>query len=135
MPTPAATAAPAVVPTAAAPTPGPAASAPAVSEAARPAEPAAPAAVTNVSPPLLHRGANVLVDVHGVGLRSDHQARIARGREAARGIEVMRQRYVGPTLLQVLLKVDPSAPTGGYVLSLVDGTGAATNARPFEVAK
>jgi len=135
VPTPAATAAPAVVPTAAAPTPGPAASAPAVSEAARPAEPAAPAAVTNVSPPLLHRGANVLVDVHGVGLRSDHQARIARGREAARGIEVMRQRYVGPTLLQVLLKVDPSAPTGGYVLSLVDGTGAATNARPFEVAK
>ncbi|PYQ45343.1 MAG: hypothetical protein DMF77_04480 [Acidobacteria bacterium] len=78
-------------------------------------EAAGPAAVTNVSPPLLHRGLNVLVDLHGVGLRGDHQ--------------------VGPTLLQVLLKVDPSAPTGAYVLSLVDGTGAATNARPFEVAK
>jgi hypothetical protein len=135
VPSPAVTAAPAVVPTAAAPTPGPAASAPAVSEAARPAEPGAPAAVTNVSPPILHRGAQVLVDVHGVGLRSDHQVRLTRGREAVRGIEVMRQRYVGPTLLQVLLKVDAAAPTGAYAMSLVDGGGTATNARSFEVAK
>ena len=91
--------------------------------------------MTNVSPPVLHRGANVLVDVHGVGLRSDHQVRIARPREAARGVEVMRQRYVGPALLQVLLRIDAGAPTGGYVLSLVDAAGTATNARPFEVAK
>jgi hypothetical protein len=135
VPSPAVTAAPVVAPVTAAPTPGPAASAPASTGTARPAEPAGPAAVTNVSPPLLHRGANVLVDVHGVGLRSEHQVRITRGREAARGIEVMRQRYVGPTLLQVLLKVDASAPTGAYTLSLVDGAGTATNARPFEVAK
>jgi hypothetical protein len=94
-----------------------------------------PAAVTNVSPPVLHRGANVLVDVHGVGFRSDHQVRVSRPREAARGVEVMRQRYVGPALLQVLLHIDAGAPTGGYVLSLVDGAGNATNARPFEVAK
>jgi len=98
-------------------------------------EPAGPAAVTNVSPPLLHRGANVLVDIHGVGLRGDHQVRLTHGREAARGIEVMRQRYVGPTLLQVLLKVDAGAPTGAYMISLVDGAGSATNSRPFEVAK
>jgi hypothetical protein len=91
--------------------------------------------VTNVSPPILHRGAQVLVDVHGVGLRSDHQVRLTRGREAVRGIEVMRQRYVGPTLLQVLLKVDAAAPTGAYAMSLVDGGGTATNARPLEVAK
>jgi len=135
VPSPAVTAAPSVVPTAAAATPGPAASAPAVSEAARPVEPAGPAAVTNVSPPLLRRGANVLVDIHGVGLRGDHQVRLTHGREAARGIEVMRQRYVGPTLLQVLLKVVAGAPTGAYMLSLVDGAGSATNPRPFEVAK
>ena len=135
VPSPAVTAAPVVAPVTAAPTPQPAASAPASTGTARPAEPAGPAAVTNVSPPLLHRGANVLVDVHGVGMRSEHQVRITRGREAARGIEVMRQRYVGPTLLQVLLKVDASAPTGAYTLSLVDGAGTATNARPFEVAK
>jgi hypothetical protein len=98
-------------------------------------EPPAPAAVTNVSPPLLHRGANVLVDVRGVGLRSDHQARITRPREAIRGVEVMRQRYVGPALVQVLLHVDAGAPTGGYFLSLVDGAGNATNARPFEIGK
>jgi hypothetical protein len=124
-PPPVAVAAPSAAPATPAPTP----------EAARPAEPAIPAAVTNVSPPVLHRGANVLVDVHGVGLRSDHQARISRPREAARGVEVMRQRYVGPALLQVLLHIDAGAPTGGYVLSLVDGAGNATNARPFEVAK
>jgi hypothetical protein len=91
--------------------------------------------VTNVSPPLLHRGANVLVDVHGVGFRSDHQARISRPKEAVKGVEVMRQRYVGPTLLQVLLHVDAGAPTGSYLLSLMDGTGSSTNARPFEVGK
>ena len=116
------------VATLAAATPAPVATPP-------PAEPAAPAAVTNVSPPLLKRGANVLVDVHGVGFRSDHQARISRPKEAVKGVEVMRQRYVNATLLQVLLHVDASAPTGGYFLSLVDGTGAATNARPFEIGK
>lgn len=135
VPSPVVTASPVVAPVTAAPTPEPAASAPASTGTAAPAEPAGPAAVTNVSPPLLHRGANVLVDVHGVGLRSDHQVRLTRGREAARGIEVMRQRYVGPTLLQVLLKVDASAPTGAYTLSLVDGAGTGTNARPFEVGK
>jgi hypothetical protein len=131
-PSPAATTAP--VPVAAAPTTL-AAATPAPVATPQAAEPAAPAAVTNVSPPLLHRGANVLVDVHGVGLRSDHQARISRPKEAVKGVEVMRQRYVGPTLLQVLLHVDAGAPTGGYLLSLMDGTGAATNARPFEVGK
>lgn len=130
-PSPAAT--PVSVAAAPAPTPAPATPAPVATPQA--AEPAAPAAVTNVSPPLLKRGANVLVDVHGVGLRSDHQARISRPKEAVKGVEVMRQRYVGPTLLQVLLHVDAGAPTGGYFLSLVDGTGAATNARPFEIGK
>jgi hypothetical protein len=123
---------------------GPVAAVPAVTLAAAtpapvatppPAEPAAPAAVTNVSPPLLKRGANVLVDVHGVGFRSDHQARISRPKEAVKGVEVMRQRYVNATLMQVLLHVDAGAPTGGYFLSLVDATGGATNARPFEIGK
>jgi len=91
--------------------------------------------VTNVSPPLLRRGGNVLVDIHGVGLRGDHQVRITHGREALRGIDVIRQRYVGPTLMQVLLKIDAGAPTGAYMLSLVDGAGSATNLRPFEVGK
>jgi hypothetical protein len=83
----------------------------------------------------LHRGANVLVDVHGVGLRSEHQVRLSRPREAVKGVEVMRQRYVGPALLQVLLHVDAGAPTGGYFLTLVDGAGNATNSRPFEIGK
>jgi hypothetical protein len=112
-------------------------SAPAATSSTAPAgpEPAGPAAVTSVSPPVLRRGATALVDVHGVGLRRDHQVRIGRGREAARGIEMVRQRYVGPLLLQVLLRVDPSAAPGGYVLSLVDGAGSTTNPRPIEISK
>jgi hypothetical protein len=127
----AAAVAPVAVPTAATPVPAaPVATAPPVA-----AEPAGPAAVTSVSPPLLRRGATVLVDVHGVGLRSDHQVRVGRGREDARGVEVVRQRYVGATLLQVLLKIDAAASPGAYVLFVVDGTGQATNTRPFEIAR
>ena len=77
----------------------------------------------------------MLVDVHGIGLRSDHQVRIARGREAARGIDVVRQRYVGPTLLQVLLRVDPTAAPGAYVVFLVDDAGHTTNPRPLEIGR
>ena len=127
----AAAAVPVAVPVAATPVPvAPVATPPPVA-----AEPAGPAAVTSVSPPILRRGATVLVDVHGVGLRTEHQVRIGRGREAARGVEVMRQRYVGPALLQVLLKVDAGAAPGAYVLYVVDGTGQATNTRPLEIAR
>ena len=133
-------------PAAASPTPvaavlasvAPASAAPVASPAAGPVpatEPAGAAAVTNVSPPRLRRGGNVLVDVHGIGLRSDHQVRIGRAKEAARGIDVVRQRYVGPTLLQALLQVDAAAPPGPYLLFLVDGAGHATNPRPLEVVK
>jgi hypothetical protein len=125
-----------VVPAATTPAPPPAPiAAPTPAPAAAPAEPAGPAAVTSVSPPVLRRGAPVLVDVHGVGFRSEHQVRTMRGKEAARGIDVVRQRYVSPTLLQVLLKVDATAAPGAYSLFLVDAAGQATNLRPFEVAK
>jgi hypothetical protein len=129
----AASAAPARV--ASAPVPTPAAPAAASPAEAAPVEPAGPAAVTSVSPPLLHRSATVLVDVHGIGFRSDHQVRTGHGKDVARGIDVVRQRYVGPTLLQVLLHVDPAAATGAYVLFLVDGAGHATNTRPLEIAR
>lgn len=88
-----------------------------------------------MSPPVLRRGVTALVEVHGVGLRRDHQVRIGRGPDAARGVEMVRQRYVGPALLQVLLRVDPSAAPGGYVVFLVDAAGDATNRRPLEISK
>src|SRR5262249_29393317 len=94
-----------------------------------------PAAVTAVSPPLLRRGSTTLVDVHGVGMRGEHQVRLTRGREAAKGIDVVRQRLVNPTLLQVLLKVDAAAAPGPYALFLVGAAGQATNPGPFESAK
>jgi hypothetical protein len=118
-----------VFPPAATPGAAPAVAAPVVPD------PAGPAAVTSVSPPVLRRGATALVDVHGVGLRRDHQVRIGRGGEAVRGVETVRQRYVGPSLLQVLLRIDPSAATGGYVLFLVDAAGSATNPRPLQIGR
>ena len=42
----------------------------------------------------------------------------------------MRQRFVGPALLQVLLRIDAGAPTGGYVLSLVDAAGTSDQRAP-----
>jgi hypothetical protein len=112
--------------------------APAAPVAAAPAPVAAeaePASITNVSPPVVRRPSNALVDVHGAGFRPDHQARILRGGRPAPGVTVVRQRYVSPALLQVLLKLDSEASTGAYQLVVADGAGVLSNVKAFEVAK
>jgi hypothetical protein len=96
---------------------------------------AEPASITNVSPPVVRRPSNALVDVHGAGFRPDHQARILRGGRPAPGVTVVRQRYVSPALLQVLLKLDSEASTGAYQLVVADGAGVLSNVKAFEVAK
>ncbi len=97
--------------------------------------PAAPAVITNVAPPNLRRSAQVLVDVHGVNLRSEHRVQILRAGQPAPGIAVVRQRYVDPTLLQVLLKVEADVPPGPYQMLIADGRGGRSNVKVFEVAK
>jgi hypothetical protein len=106
-----------------------------VAAAPAPVAEAEPASITNVSPPLVRRPSNALVDVHGAGFRPDHQARILRGGRPAPGVTVVRQRYVSPALLQVLLKLDSEASTGAYQLVVADGTGVTSNVKAFEVAK
>jgi hypothetical protein len=76
-----------------------------------------------------------MLDVRGTGLRSDHQARIMRVKEAVSGISVVRQKWVDPTLIKVLVNIEASATPGLYGVALVDGGGAATNGVNFTVSK
>jgi hypothetical protein len=122
-PTEAPVAAPVTTPSVAAATPPP------------PTVPTEPAVLTTLSPPKVKRPGNAIVDVRGTGLRADLVARIGSGREAAAGIEILRQRFVDPTLIQVVLRLTDVAAPGIYQLYLIDGTGTATNARALEVIK
>jgi hypothetical protein len=97
--------------------------------------PLEPAALKNVVPRSLRKHTPSMLDVHGVGLRPDHKAIVFKGHDVAAGFSIMRQRLVGPTLLQVLLTVDDAVPAGAYALALTDGEGKVTNAVRFEVAK
>jgi hypothetical protein len=97
--------------------------------------PLEPAALKNVVPRSLRKHTPSMLDVHGVGLRPDHKAIVFKGHDVAAGFSIMRQRLVGPTLLQVLLTVDDAVPPGAYALALADGEGKVTNTVRFEVAK
>jgi eukaryotic-like serine/threonine-protein kinase len=128
---------PAVV--AAAPTPPPATPAP-VAEKPTPApaasaEPTTPAVLTTVVPRILKKGSTGIVDIHGLGLRSEHQIRIWKGRETAPGFSVTRQRPVNETLIQAVIQVDAGATPGPYVLVVVDRQGNVSNLLPIEIAK
>jgi cytoskeletal protein RodZ len=114
-------------PVAATPTPAPVATPPPV--------PAGPAVLTAVSPLAVKRGITTLLDVRGTGLRSDHQARIMRVKEAVTGVSVVRQKWVDATLIKVLVNIETSATPGLYGVALVDAGGASTNGLNFTVAK
>ncbi len=99
-------------------------------------EPAGPAVITALVPAKLRKGATVLVDVRGSGLRPGLQPRLAfRGREPAQGVQVVGQRFVNPTLLTLLIKIDDQAREGNYLVMLTDAQGNASNARPFDVGR
>ncbi len=100
-----------------------------------PAVPLEPAALKNVVPPSIRRHTPSMIDVHGAGLRADHKAIVFRGKDVAAGFSVVRQRLVGPTLLQVLLTVDDSVAPGAYQLAVSDAEGKVTNTVRLEVAK
>lgn len=92
--------------------------------------------ITALVPAKLRKGATVLVDVRGSGLRPGLQPRLAfRGREPAQGVQVVGQRFVNPTLLTLLIKIDDQAREGNYLVMLTDAQGNASNARPFDVGR
>lgn len=97
--------------------------------------PPEPALLTAVSPLTVRRGGQTMLDLRGSGLRPDHQARIVRIKEATNGISVVRQKFVDPTLIKVLVNLDTNVAPGAYAVVLGDGGGAMTNTLPFNVAK
>jgi serine/threonine protein kinase len=100
-----------------------------------PPTPATPASLATVSPKSAKRSSTVVLDVHGAGLKRSHQARFLRGREVAPGVTIVRQRFVSPILLQVIIQVDETAAPGIYSLSLTDSDGTLTNSLPFDISK
>ncbi len=94
-----------------------------------------PASLRNLAPPILKRPATTILDVHGSGLRADHQAVVFKGKEIAPGISVVRQRLVNSGLVQVVLLVDASASPGTYTIAFTDPRGNSTNPLRFDVGK
>jgi len=129
-PEPVATPTPAPTPT---PTPPPTPTPAPVATPTPPPAPAGPAVLSHLSPPNMQRRPSFLVDVRGTGLRADHQAVVLRGGSPAPGFQIVRQRYRDPELLQLLLKIDETAPKGDYTLVVRDPSGTSSNAIPFKL--
>jgi hypothetical protein len=93
---------------------------------------AGPASLTAVSPFKLRNNGPALLDVHGHGLRPDHQAVLLKGKAEVSGFVVTRQRYMNEGLIMVFVRLDNVVP-GKYALALTDPTGTVTNVLRFEV--
>jgi len=101
----------------------------------RPAAVVEPAALTAVTPLTLKRGAQAMIDIRGTALRSDHQLQIALVKERGVTIPIRRVKWVDPTLMKVLVEMDPNLPPGQYTVTLVDPQGNATNALLITITK
>ena len=95
---------------------------------------AQPALLTAVSPLTVKRGGTTMLDLRGTGLRPDQQARIIKVKENTDGISIQRQKFMDPTLIKVLISLDPNVPPGAYAVALSDSAGL-TNTLPFTVVK
>jgi hypothetical protein len=142
-PTPAATPVPTPTPRiATAATPEPVATPPPVVTAAAtppptppPTAPAAPAVLSTVSPLTVKRGGTTMLDLRGSGLHAEQQARIIKVKENTDGISIQRQKFMDPTLVKVLISLDPNVPPGAYAIALSDPAGGLTNTLAFTVVK
>jgi hypothetical protein len=94
-----------------------------------------PAALTAVTPLTLKRGAQAMIDIRGTALRSDHQLQIALVKERGVTIPIRRVKWVDPTLMKVLVEMDPNLPPGQYTVTVVDPQGNATNALLITITK
>jgi serine/threonine protein kinase len=114
------------------PTPVPVATPP----PAAPAPPTEPALLKSIAPPMMAPNSTSLYDLHGSGLRAELRAVFLKGRDVAPGINVVRQKFVNSTKIQVLVRVEEGAGSGGgYSVVLVDAEGRATNGAPFQIGK
>ena len=115
------------------PTPTPAAEVkPLPEEIAAAAE---PTVLTAVSPLQVKRGVTTILDVRGSGLRANQKAAVLKIKEAPNGITVVKQKFVSPGLVQVVVKLEESTAPGAYALAMEDGAGGHSNTLSFTVAK
>lgn len=98
-------------------------------------EPSEPAVLTAVSPLSLRHPTTAMLDLRGIGLRPDHQARFMKIKTPPNGITVVKQKYVSPTLIQVVVKLDETAAPGTYGIDVEDAQGASSNTLVFTVTK
>jgi serine/threonine protein kinase len=110
-----------------APTAPPAATAAAVAAATAPPASAALASLKSIAPPDMPRGTTNFYDLHGTGFQTGLSAVVMKGHDVAVGIVVTKQVVVNPSLMRVVVRVDPAAVSGSYTLVLVDSRGQATN--------
>ena len=115
------------------PTPAPASTTAAVATAQPAAVSASLTTLKSIAPPDMPRGTTNFYDLHGAGLQAGLSAVIMKGRDVASGIVVTKQVVVSPSLMRVVVRVDPAATAGSYTLVLVDSRGQATNAVSLKV--
>ena len=99
------------------------------------AEPAEPAVLTALSPLALKRPTTAILDLRGIGLRPEHQARVLKIKNEPNGITIVRQKYVGPSLLQVVVKLDENVALGTYGMGVLDSRGTWSNNLSFTVTR
>jgi eukaryotic-like serine/threonine-protein kinase len=121
------------------PTPTAIAMAPTPAPAATPQDTPTPVAVgpaelTAVAPFKVRSNGPALLDVHGRGLRPDHQAVLLKGRAGVPGFVVTRTRFMNQGLIMVFVRLDNVVP-GKYSLGLTDASGILTNQLRLEVEK
>jgi hypothetical protein len=104
-------------------------------EVAPPAPPAEPVVLTAVSPLQVRRPGKVLLDLRGSGFRPDLQARIFPLEKSPRGITVLRQKFVNPTLITVLVELAENAQTGEFAIAVEDAGGTRSEHAVFTVTK
>jgi hypothetical protein len=128
---------PTPTPRPATPTPPPATPVPTPTPAARTTAPdvavTGPILLKSLAPPVMARGTTNFYDLHGTGLRPELTAVLLRGRDVVSGIAVVKQVYVNPTLVRVVVRVDQSVSPGSYTLTLVDSHGSASNGVSFKI--
>ena len=92
-----------------------------------------PVVLKSLAPPMMARGTTNFYDLHGTGLRPELTAVLLKGRDVMLGVSVVRQVYVNPTLVRIVVRIDPSVAAGSYTLTLVDSHGKASNGVSFKI--
>jgi hypothetical protein len=98
-----------------------------------PPSPLEPPRLAAISPTALLRGTSTTVRVLGERLAGVARVEIRRGRQPARGLQVLRVAASSPGELRVTVLLDEDAALGTYTLVVIDASGRVSNGLSFEV--